>query len=147
MDASDLQAAYAGLKYVIDSLRTVAGTKAEIAADFRIADVLDKLGKVQDMLFEQRNTIAGLQEENFALKESARSRDAWEARAAKYTLVTTPGGALVYKSAGPPEHYVCTRCFEERKVHFLQNTGMATGWYRCPGCNESFCIEKSRSNW
>ena len=33
MDAGTIQAAIAGLRFAIDSLRTIAGTKAQIAAD------------------------------------------------------------------------------------------------------------------
>jgi hypothetical protein len=66
MDASTIAAAYTGAKVALQTLRTVISTKADIAADTRVIDAFEQLGKIQDTLFELRNTIAALQEENFA---------------------------------------------------------------------------------
>ena len=142
MDPITIQQAYTGLKFAIDTLRTIVGTKSQIAADGKIADALEHLGKVQDTMFELRNSLAALQEENHALKEAQRERDDWSAKKAAYPLVQAPGGAMVRKAAGPPEHYVCPRCFEgDRKVYPLQDRRIVTtGEYGCPGCTRVFLV-------
>jgi hypothetical protein len=144
MDPITIQQAYSGLKFAMETLRTVVTTKTQIAADSRIADALDHLGKVQDTMFELRNSLAALQEENHALKEARREHDDWSARATAYPLVQAPGGATVRKTDGPPEHYVCPKCFEDRKIYPLQDKGVMSGHYACPGCGKSFAIGVSR---
>jgi predicted RNA-binding Zn-ribbon protein involved in translation (DUF1610 family) len=142
MDPVTIQQAYTGLKFAIDTLRTVVGTKAQIAADGKIADALEHLGRVQDTMFELRNTLATLQEENRALKESQREHNYWHARSAEYPLTQASGGAMVRKAAGPPEHYICPRCFEDRKIYPLQNKRtVTTGEYSCPGCGKGFLVD------
>jgi hypothetical protein len=142
VDPVTIQQAYTGLKFAIDTLRTIVGTKSQIAADSRVADALDQLGNVQDTMFELRNSLAALQEENHTLKEAQRERDDWSAKEAAYPLVQAPGGAMVRKTAGPPEHYVCPKCFEDRKVYPLQNKRIVTtGEYGCPGCGRPFLVD------
>jgi hypothetical protein len=142
MDPVTIQQAYVGLKFAIETLRTVVGTKTQIAADSRIADALDHLGRVQDTMFELRNSLIALQEENHALKEAQRDRDEWSIRAAAYALTSAPGGAMVQKTAGPPEHYACPRCFEDRKIYPLQDKRVMSGAHACPGCGRSYPVDQ-----
>lgn len=144
MDGPTLQAAYVGLKFAIETLRTVIGTKTGIAADSRIADALDKLGGVQDTLFELRNALSTLQDDNRELKDRLHSQDAWQGRAAEYALFQTSGGAIVWRSRTLPEHYSCPACFEARKINFLQDTNDFYGMFNCPGCEAKYKIKPTR---
>jgi predicted RNA-binding Zn-ribbon protein involved in translation (DUF1610 family) len=140
MDPVTIQQAYTGLRFAIDTIRTVVGTKTQIAADGRIADALDHLGRVQDTLFELRNELAALQEENHTLRAKVSERAAWEATAAKYALIQAPGGAMVYRTEEPPGHYACPRCFGDQKRVILQDRRVASGTYDCPECKRDFNV-------
>jgi|HubBroStandDraft_6_1064221.scaffolds.fasta_scaffold172714_2 hypothetical protein len=141
MDASTIGAAYTGAKVALQTLRTVIATKSEIAADGRVIDALDQLGRIQDSLFELRNRLAELQEENHSLKEQIRAHQGWDARAAGYKLTQTPGGAYVYGSNGPPPHWACPACFEARAIHILQDNRVGSGSFTCPNCKVHFPVE------
>ena len=146
MDAGTIQAAIVGLKFIGESLRAIAGTRIDIAANGRVAEALEKLGQVQDAVFQLREVNASLQEENLALKARAREQDAWAAIEAKYTLTQTPGGAMVWSTDGPPPHYACPRCFDEHKRSILQDRRVAAGLYDCPACKREFGVGSPRQS-
>jgi hypothetical protein len=45
------------------------------------------------------------------------------------------------KTAGPPEHYACPGCFEDRKIYPLQDKRAVSGDHVCPGCGKSFPVD------
>jgi hypothetical protein len=142
MDVVAISAGVSGIKTAYQALRAVLDTKTQIVADQRVAEALTKLGTALDATYDLRDELFRLQDENRVLKEAQRERDDWSKRAAGYVLTLTPGGAMVQKTAGPPEHYACPRCFEDRKVYPLQDKRVMSGDYACPGCEKSFPISR-----
>jgi len=48
VDASTISAGYTGAKIAVQTVQTIIGTKAEIAADGRVIAALEQLGTIQD---------------------------------------------------------------------------------------------------
>lgn len=137
----DIPAAYTGLKYAIATLRTAVTIKTKIEANQKIADALDHLGRVQDTLFELRDRLAELQAENLALKAQLVPKNDWEVESAKYGIVTTKGGATVYRTKEPPMRYACPKCYADQKIQFLQDLRVMSGDYRCPSCKVAYSVD------
>jgi hypothetical protein len=108
---------------------------ATIGLQETIMDLRQAVLNVKDELLE-------LREENQTLKAVAAEKTAWAETVAKYPLVQAPGGAMVRKTDGPPEHYACPKCFEDRKIYPLQSKRIpTTGGYGCPGCGKGFLVD------
>jgi hypothetical protein len=86
-----------------------------------------------------------LQRENTEIRQQLKAKEGWENRKKQYRLVHTDGGATVWKFSGIPEHYSCTRCFEEENVQILQDQNNVAGTFQCPGCKTHFQIKPMKS--
>jgi hypothetical protein len=115
-------------------VKSVIAAKYQISADAQILGAFDQLGKAQDILFNVRDTLSDLQDENRTLKDKVRDEEGWNARAAKYRLVIAPGNATVWHSTDPIKHYACPVCFEAKQIHILQDTKI-NGQWQCPSSN------------
>jgi predicted RNA-binding Zn-ribbon protein involved in translation (DUF1610 family) len=144
MDLGTISAGYASLKAAIETVRTVVGTRAQIAADARVIDALEQLGKAQEMFMDMRGAMYELQEENRLLKDRLREQQAWTDRASKYELVATAGGATIYRSNESPQHYACPACYEAKQIQMLQDGRNVAGTWRCPNCKASYPINPGR---
>ena len=144
MDLASIGAAYTGLKFAKDALQVVLASKIEAETRTRITDALEKLGATQDTLFELREELFRLQAETERLRQDLRVRDDWDARAARYTLQQTAGGAIVHESTFEPRHFACPACFEKRAVGILQDSGFSTGIYACPSCKSEYRIRRPK---
>ena len=146
MDLSMLSAAYGGAKFAKEALATILQYKIDEKAKEKINEVLQRLGSIQDTLFELREELFKLQDENRALKEDIKSFNDWNSRLSRYKLVETEGGAVVFSSLEPPSHYVCPSCIEKKEIHILQDRRVYSGTFQCPGCDKIFPIKKESSD-
>jgi hypothetical protein len=140
----DISAAYSGLKFAKDSLTTIVKTKIDNDTQLAITGILERLGQAQDVLFELRDKLANLQNENHQLKDELQQIQGWNKTAENYELTKTPGGAVVYKYTSTPVHHICPSCFEKKEIHILQDRKVATGIHDCPNCKASFPIDKQK---
>src|SRR6185436_270418 len=106
----------------------------------RVIAALGEVGKAQDTMFQMREELARLQEDNGDLRAKLKAHDDWDARLAKYRLATTPGAAIVYESTEAPPHYACPNCTNERKIQPLQDQGGESGLFDCPSCKARYRI-------
>ncbi len=97
--------------------------------------------ELREAVLNVKDELLKLREENQSLKETLLARDEWKSRSEAYVLTLMPGGATVYRSEGPPEHFACPRCFESRQIQILQDRRNRAGSYQCPGCNYSFLVQ------
>jgi len=139
----DIATAYTGLKFAKDSLTTIVKAKIDNETQLAINAVLEKLGQAQDVLFELRDVMANLQEENQQLKNELKENQVWLDKEAQYKLIKTTGGAVVYESTNPPVHYICPTCFEQKQIHILQDMRVMSGEYKCPKCEALYPINPS----
>ena len=144
MDAASIMGALNGLKFAKDALTTLAQGKIEIESQTKILAALEKLGSTQNAIFEMREQLLALQEQNRTLKQELEQADAWNEKIGSYKLTQTPGGAVVHASIGEPPHFVCPSCVNERKLQILQDRRTMAGLFRCPGCKVEYPIKPER---
>ncbi|WP_022669155.1 hypothetical protein [Desulfospira joergensenii] len=87
---------------------------------------------LHDKNVQLREALLDLRDENRQLKNELTNRDEWKNKLASYDLVTTEGGATVYKSKGEPTHYICPSCVSKREAQILQDCRDDLGNYQCP---------------
>lgn len=144
MDLTALSSAYTALQFIRDSMTLAVGAKIDEGARAKIHAAMDQITKLQDGLFHTQQQLLSLQQENESLKRELTGVEAWDSRAAQYTLVSTPGTAMVYHFSGEPAHYACPNCFETRRISILQDRRVVSGSWDCPSCSKSFRISRPR---
>jgi len=109
-------------------------------ANEKVAEALEKLGELQDVIFGLREDRVKLQDENHNLKAQIKKLEDWKVKAAPYQLLQTAGGAVVYHSDGPPDHFACPSCYESHKIQILQSDDMFC-YFVCHGCKTGYQIK------
>jgi len=141
MDLASITTAYEGLKLGKNILNSLLDIKVESEAKERVNEVMSKLGEAQDTLFSMREELFRLQTDNENYRKQIEKSDNWENKLSQYELVTTSGGAVVYKFKENPEHYICPSCVSKHMVEILQDNRTISGKYRCVGCKSEFPIK------
>ncbi|MDO9272209.1 MAG: hypothetical protein Q7T94_04230 [Rugosibacter sp.] len=144
MDIALVGAAYNGLKFAKDALKLSLDLKVENESHAQIHVALDKLGTVQDSLFEMREELFRLQAENEELRRELKGHEDWASSKAQYELQKTPGGAVVYRFLGQPEHYACPSCFAQGTIQILQDRRVMSGTFECSGCKTQFLVKPAQ---
>lgn len=142
MDVSEIGLAYTGAKFIKEVLSGILNTKINAAAKEKINEALEKLGTVQDSLFNLREELSKLQTENYELKEKLKTAEDWNDKVTKYELKQTAGGAVVYRFKAEPKHYICPSCLNKREIQILQDRRIKAGVFYCPGCGKRFPINR-----
>lgn len=147
MDVSLVTAAWDGIKFAKDALKTALDYKIEIEGREKILAALEKLGSTQDDLFAVRENLFRLQEENEKLRQQLKTSEDWEAQRACYKLEDTAGGAVVYACTRQdvPKHYVCPSCYAKETLQILQDRGVASGIFDCPGCKAGYYVKPRKA--
>lgn len=60
-----------------------------------------------------------------------------------YELITTEGGAVVYKSKTEPAHFACPNCYKD-EISILQDRRVVSGIFDCPRCKNTFPIKPAQ---
>ena len=141
MDIATITSAYEGLKVGKNILNSIFDIKVEAEAKERVNEVMQKLGEAQDALFSMREELFRLQTDNDKLRKLIEQSDDWKNKIEKYELVTTSGGAVVYKFKENPEHYICPSCVSKQVIEILQDNRTLNGKFRCVGCKSEFPIK------
>jgi len=141
MDVAVITSAYEGLRNTIGAIQAVLTMKIDNEVRTKINAALQTLGDAQDKLFEQRNELFKLQEENMQLKKTISEHDGWQQRLSRYKIVNTAGGAIVFQSTDGVTHYACPRCVEGSEIQILQDRRVAGGIYDCPKCKATYPVK------
>jgi predicted RNA-binding Zn-ribbon protein involved in translation (DUF1610 family) len=99
---------------------------------------------LREAVLNAKDEVLNLRAELQAYKSKELEAQNWQDLETKYPLVKAPGGGTVRKTAGPPEHYVCPKCFEDRRIYPLQDKRVMSGEYACPGCGKSFPVDQPK---
>lgn len=147
MDIGSINAAMHAVTLTKQLVKTLYDGKVDADAKEKINAALDKLGDVQDGMFQMREALHKLQSERQELARKLEEAESWTARSNYYAVVETEGGAVVYKYSGHngPAHYACPSCFNKKELHFLQDNRTLTGKFRCTGCKAEYPV-KPRAN-
>lgn len=141
MDIVAIAGAVQGLDAARKLISGVFDATVDVAAKEKKLEVMQKLEDVQNSLFSLREELFKLQSENNQLRSTIDNFESWQAKADQYELFNTPGGAIVYKFNGQPEHFACPSCFNKKELHFLQDNRTNSGKYRCTGCKSEYPIK------
>lgn len=144
-----ISTAFNTLKFAKEALQVTLRLQVENESREKINAALEKVGNVQDSLFELREALLQMQTENDRLRADLKAHDEWEAQKASYKLTKTPGGAVVYRASqvlvegGTPDHFVCPNCLVKREIQILQDRRVAAGLYDCPGCKAAYPVRSA----
>lgn len=138
-------AALGSLNAAIDLARSAVGAKIDSEVRAKVSDAMAALILAQAQLLDARVQMNDLVDENRKLKRELEERENWKQRVGRYELVEAPGGAMVYRFNGQPSHYVCPRCYEDKKLHILQDTKGHSGAWQCPSCGKYFNVDPGRN--
>lgn len=140
MDIDLIAAAYNSLKFVKDTLKVSLNYKIEIEARERVFAALEKLGDLQDTIFELQRDRAQQQTEIEKLDNELKKKNDWEATKVNYDLEQTAGGAVVYAFRGSPKHFACSSCYSNKKVIEILQGVLDADYLDCPGCKMVFAV-------
>jgi hypothetical protein len=142
MDIATFTSAYSSLKIAKDIFQGFSDLKMESDSIGKINEAVKKVGEAQHALFQLRDDLFRLQEENNSLKITIRDSTLWEDKIAEYDLVKTVGEAIVYKYKNEPEHYICPSCTSKKSIQILQDNKSPSGSFSCNGCSSHYTINE-----
>lgn len=137
--------ALGSLKAGIDLAKGALDAKVEAEVRRKVTDVMDALITAQTQLLDARMQMHDLVDDNRKLKRELEEREDWKQRVGRYELIEATGGAMVYRFKGEPQHYVCPRCYEDRRLHMLQDMKGHSGLWQCPSCGKYFSVGPGRN--
>lgn len=140
MDTASIGAAVTSLNAVKGMVELAFNAKLDSERRSAKAEALAALGTAQDTLYELREELFRLQDENRQLKQAATTQGEWAAKEAEFERFHGPGGAWVYQSKLQPGLFACPTCIGEKKLNLLQPRGQYTGVMNCMACKAGFQV-------
>jgi rubredoxin len=141
MDSIVINAAITSAKAVAITLQAIAKLKLDHQTLVRVNEALQQVADIQQQLFNTNQQLFELQKERDELQRQLKSTAEWEVEKARYKMVETPAGTILWESVdGSPQHYACPVCFADKKVLPLSKHGEYA--LRCPLCNKTYQREK-----
>ncbi|MEQ9562884.1 MAG: hypothetical protein RLN69_10210, partial [Woeseiaceae bacterium] len=108
----------------------------------QVNDAMDLMSDAQDRLQALQAELIETRERNHQLQRQIDDEITWQKRRALYFMVATPGGAHVFREGADGNLYVCPACIENRQIMLLQNLGLVSGDWHCPGCKQNYPIDE-----
>ena len=138
----EASAAIGGIKAALDMVKGVAGLKSATDINLAVIEIQRALLDAQSAAFDDRERHAAQQVRIAELEAKLSEIDRWEADKARYQLIETATGVLVYvlkqdSANGDPDHKLCVKCFNEDRKSVLQVVRRHGGGERveCHHCN------------
>ena len=101
--------------------------------------------ELQEQILTAQAAQSDLIERIRELEKEVASFEQWDAKEQEYELKKVARGAVAYmlKPEGrgtKPPHWVCTHCFQNRKISIMQPLADMGGYliHKCPGCANTF---------
>jgi len=140
-----LGSALGSLKAGIELAKGALDAKVEAEVRRKVLDMVQALADAQTQLLDAKMQMSEIFDENQKLKREREEREEWMQRVRRYELIQAPGGAMVYRFKEQPSHYVCPACYEDRKLHILQDGKGLSGTWKCSGCSKYFQVDPARN--
>lgn len=142
---SEIQAGYAGTKGALDILKGVLALKSETDRNQAIIEIQRHVMDTHSALFAaEQQYAASLKRVGDLEQEIVRLKD-WSGEMIRYEPRNVSRGAIAYMlkagmENGEPPHWLCAKCYTDRRKSFLQPKGGAgpvSGEVRfgCDTCN------------
>ena len=153
-DMTAIAAALSSLKAAKDVAEAMIGLRDAAAFQGKLLEFQSKLIDANNAAFAAQDERSTMLERIRELEEKVTSFEAWETRKEQYELQQVAWGAtaLMLKPearGSEPAHWVCTGCFENRKVSILQ-PGPRQGRdivFKCSKCPNTVTTHGAVPTW
>lgn len=142
----------AASKTAYDIAKGISALKSEIDRNESISKILEILLAVQMNALSVNEIAQKLQEEKAALTQKIMEFEKWSETETQYELKEIAPGVFVYSfkiadDSTKPVHWLCAKCFHERKAHIIQldRESAAGKHYFCPNCSTKYDIHHRSS--
>jgi len=132
----------ASSKIAYDIAKSISALKSDVDRDKSITKILEVLLAVQTNALSVNSIAQELQEDKSALTQKLMEFEKWDETEAQYELKEIAIGVFVYslkivKSLSEPKHWLCAKCYNEKKKSLLQRTkhDFAGVHYICHSCS------------
>lgn len=137
----------ASLRVAYDIAKGIGALKSEVDRNESISKILEILIAVQTNALSVNAIAQELQEEKTALKQKIVEFEKWAETETQYELKEIAPALFVYSykksndSIKPP-HWLCAKCFSEKKAHIIQLDRESAGGkhFFCPNCKTKYYI-------
>lgn len=131
-----------------DIAKGISALKSEVERNESISKILEVLISVQINALNVNSMAQELQEEKRALTQKIMELENWSETEKQYILKEIAPGLFVYvynitHDLTKPIHWLCTKCFNEKKAHIIQidRESAAGKHYFCPNCNAKYFFQ------
>jgi hypothetical protein len=114
--------------------------------------------ELQEQILAAQETQTAALERIRELKEEVASYETWSAEKQRYELKAVHPGAFAHvlkpaMSSSEPPHWLCAKCYQDRKKYLLQSAGFAAQsgpdsrkrMWKCPMCGAGISVHFSVS--
>ena len=134
-------------KAAYDIAKGISSLKTDVERNERLSETLDVLISIKTNALSVLSICEKLQKEKDDLTQKIIELENWSKTEAKYELTPIAAEVFVYSykqtnEEKKPMHWLCSKCFHERKAHIiqLQSQSAAGKHYLCPNCNTKYEI-------
>ncbi|MCK5100049.1 MAG: hypothetical protein KAR45_18205 [Desulfobacteraceae bacterium] len=136
------------------TIKDIVDLSTQLANSVSDRKIAADINQIQSLTLQLQSEQADLHEKNMQLREDLlklqtvnndltaviSKNDDWQSKLSEYELVTTSGGATVYKFKDNAVHYICPSCISKKVIKPLQNCMGINGMYSCPGCGVKYPV-------
>ena len=147
---AELSSLVSSTKTAYEIAKGIRSLKAEVERSEAISKILEVLISIQAHALSAQAKIQELEIEKYELSKKILEFDKWAEIEKKYELKEVAPGTFVYlfnasQNNETPVHWLCPKCFQERKTYIiqLQRESAAGKHYFCPNCSTKFDIRDS----
>ncbi len=144
---AEIATAAASIKTFADLTSLILKTKVDSAVTEKAIESQSAIISLQTAMLALQSEHQSLLAEKAELERRLVNVQNWEAEASKYSLQEIAPGVFVYvhdsqEDGAAPSHWLCSRCYNERKKSILQKTGRMGGAniYLCLTCQNTLQI-------
>lgn len=129
-------------KAAYDIAKGIYALKSEVDRNEAISKILEVLISVQTNALSVNAIAQELQQEKYDLKNKILQYENWSETERQYELKEIVSGTFVYAykesvDKTKPDHWLCPKCFQEKKTYILQlhyNSSTGPPEYICSNC-------------
>lgn len=144
---AEIAAAAASIKTFSDLTTLILKTKVDSAVTAKAIESQSAIISLQDAMLNLQSQHQSLLREKEVLEKRLIDAEDWNAEASKYSLKEIAPGVFVYVlnlngDSPTPTHWLCSRCYQEKRKSILQKTGKSGGAniYLCLLCQNTLLI-------
>lgn len=159
MDPSSISVALTSLKAAKDIAQTMISLRDTAAFQDKVIEFQSKILDAQQAALSANEERAGMLETISNLEQEVADLKAWETEKQRYELKSVGNGTFAYvlkedTESSEPFHFLCTKCYEDRKKSILQPSPQpATAppfqggrLYSCHSCSSRIVIPWETAN-